>query len=270
MSPDAAASTPRLDALAPDARALVQDASVLGKSFPLDALVAVSDRPRQEVEAMLRELVRRDVLEQEADRRSPERGQYSFVQSLIREVAYGTLAKADRRRKHLATAHYFESLEDEELAGIVATHYVEAFEATAAGPEADSLAARARDWLSAAADRALSLGSPEQSLAFLEQALSITLSGEERASLLRRAGESLMRAGRLEEGVVRSEEAIAAYRELGQLAPVARIRPASNGRWRRWEVERVHRTARGGEGRAPEGPTPTSTADVDVALARAP
>ena len=44
------------------------------------------------------------------DPRSPERGQYAFVQALIREVAYNTLARADRKARHLAAARYFESL----------------------------------------------------------------------------------------------------------------------------------------------------------------
>ena len=48
--------------------------------------------------------------------RSPERGQYGFVQALIREVAYGTMARRDRRARHLAAARYFESLGDDELA----------------------------------------------------------------------------------------------------------------------------------------------------------
>ena len=48
----------------------------------------------------------------------------------------------------------------------MAAHYVEAFEATPDGPDADALAARARDWLRQASDRAVSLGSAEQALAF--------------------------------------------------------------------------------------------------------
>ena len=63
------------------------------------------------------------------DPRSPERGQYGFVQALIREVAYGTLARRDRRARHLAAARYFEALGDEELAGALATHYLDAYRA---------------------------------------------------------------------------------------------------------------------------------------------
>ena len=69
---------------------------------------------------------------------------YAFVQSLIREVAYGTLARRDRRARHLAAARYFEAIGDDELAGALASHYVAAHEASDEGPEADAIAAQAR------------------------------------------------------------------------------------------------------------------------------
>ena len=174
----------RLDTLDPAERTLLQDAAVLGKSFTAAALSAVAGGDAATLETRLRDLVRREFLVVEADPRSPERGQFAFTQSLIREVAYGTLSKSDRRALHLTAANHFESADDEELAGVVAAHYVEALEATPAGPDADALAARARDWLRRASDRAVSLGSPTQALAFAEQALSFTQDGDERRALL--------------------------------------------------------------------------------------
>ena len=91
---------------------------MLGQSFTLAGSVGGRPGPtRLQLEAPLRTLVRRELLEREADPRCPERGQYAFVQSLIREVAYNTLARADRRSRHLAAARWFESLGDDELAG---------------------------------------------------------------------------------------------------------------------------------------------------------
>ncbi|MGH8987116.1 MAG: adenylate/guanylate cyclase domain-containing protein, partial [Acidimicrobiales bacterium] len=52
----------RLDALPPEVRALVADASVIGTSFPKEALVAVSGQSEDAVGTALAELVRRDVL----------------------------------------------------------------------------------------------------------------------------------------------------------------------------------------------------------------
>ena len=99
----------RLDTLDPADRALIHDAAVLGQSFTPAALASVSGVAEAELEPRLRALVQRELLTPATtDPRSPERGQYAFVQALIREVAYGTLAKADRKAKHLAAARFFE------------------------------------------------------------------------------------------------------------------------------------------------------------------
>ena len=83
----------RLDALEPADRALVADASVLGQAFVIGALSALCGLEGPPLEARLKGLVRREILAIQVDPRSPERGQYTFVQSLIQEVAYGTIAK---------------------------------------------------------------------------------------------------------------------------------------------------------------------------------
>jgi tetratricopeptide (TPR) repeat protein len=212
----------RLDALAPEQRALLQDASVVGMSFTIEGLSAVAGEDPQRMEQRLRELVRKEFLELELDARSPERGQYTFLQALIKEVAYSTLSKADRRSRHLATAHHLEGLADEELAAVVATHYVEAFRASPEGPEADALAARARDWLSQAAQRALSLGSPEQALGYVELALDVTPKGAERASLLETGGKAAAMAAHFVRAESMFDEAIAVYSDLGDVASAGR------------------------------------------------
>jgi len=84
--------------------ALVHDAAVLGQSFTIAGLAAVSGTDAAELEPRLKALTRRELLVQTVDPRSPERGQYAFVQALIREVAYNTLAKVDRKTRHLAAA----------------------------------------------------------------------------------------------------------------------------------------------------------------------
>jgi tetratricopeptide (TPR) repeat protein len=211
----------RLDALSTADRALLQDASVLGKSFTIEGLGAVTGQERGVLEPTLREFSKKEFLVQDADPRSPERGQYTFLQSLIREVAYATLSKGDRRRKHLAVAHHLESVGDEELAGVVATHYVEAFRATPEGPDAEAIAARARDWLFQAADRALSLGSPEQALGYADQALAITPEGRERTALLEQAGEAAARSDSNERAVAYLDEAIALHERRGDLTSAA-------------------------------------------------
>jgi tetratricopeptide (TPR) repeat protein len=208
--------------VSPVERSLLQDAAVLGQSCSISALAAVSGRDPAALATPLRDLVRKELLALDTDPRSPERGQYGFVQGLIREVAYGTLAKPERRAKHVAAAGYFEGLEDEELVGVVATHYAEAQRATAEGPDRDLLAARAREWLTRAGRRALALGSPEQALTYLEQALALTQDPGERAALLDTAGDAAFRTDAFERAVAHLEAAITAHRGAGDADAVGR------------------------------------------------
>jgi class 3 adenylate cyclase/DNA-binding MarR family transcriptional regulator len=180
----------RLDALNQADRSLVQDAAVLGQSFAAAGLGAVSGLDQATLVARLRDLVKADLLTEERDERSPERGQFAFVQALIREVAYSTLSLKDRRSRHLAAARFFESLGDDELAGALAAHYLAAFRATTDAAEARPLQAQARIALQAAADRADKLGAPRQGLAFLEQAMEVAADDAELGSLLERAAEA--------------------------------------------------------------------------------
>jgi predicted ATPase len=65
----------RLDALDPEVRRLFADASVLGSTFPAEALIAVSAQEETLAQAALADLVRREVLSVSADQRgSPGRG----------------------------------------------------------------------------------------------------------------------------------------------------------------------------------------------------
>ena len=168
--------------------------------------------------ARLHDLAGMELLEQLVDPRSPERGQYIFVQALIREVAYSTLAKRDRRTRHLAAARYFEGLGDDELAGALAAHYVAAYEAVPEGPEGDALAVQARLALTGAADRAIALGSPEQAMTFLTQAAAVTAEPAERAAILERLGRAATAAARPDIAATNLTEAVAIRRAAGDEA----------------------------------------------------
>jgi class 3 adenylate cyclase/predicted ATPase len=212
----------RMDALDKGDRAVVLDASVLGHSFTLAALVGVSGGAETELETRLRSLVRREMLEIDVDPRSPERGQYAFVQGLLREVAYSTLSKKDRRTRHLAAARYFESLGDEELAGVLARHYLDAWKAAPEGPEADAIAAQARVALRAAAERATALHSHAQALTYLEHLLAVTADQQERVLILERAAYSAEAAGRYDDIERYAFEAVDLSRAMGDPGGMAR------------------------------------------------
>jgi class 3 adenylate cyclase/tetratricopeptide (TPR) repeat protein len=212
----------RLDALDPADRALMQDASVLGKTFTLAGLAGVSGQAEAGLEERLRGLVRRDLLALDVDPRSPERGQYGFVQSVIREVAYGTLGRRERRARHLAAARFYEILDDDELAGILASHYVAAYEASPAGPEGEAVAAQARVTLRGAAERAMALHSYDQARALYRQVLTVTTNGPERAAILERIGDAAYSGGQGTIGIEALREAIAWYGEHEQHADAIR------------------------------------------------
>ena len=212
----------RLDALDPADRALVSDAAVLGQSFTLAGLSAISSVPEAELEPRLGALVKRELLVVDVDLRSPERGQYGFVQALIREVAYGTLAKRERKSRHLAAARFFEALGSEELAGALAGHYLAAHANSPDGPESEALAGQARIALRAAATRAAALGSHEQAVTFLEQALTVATEPVERADLLELAGVSASAAGHHAASEALLDRALVHRTEIGDRLASAR------------------------------------------------
>ena len=216
----------RLDALESSDRSVLQDAAVIGQTFTLAALAAVSGESPDNLEPRLRALVRREVLVLDIDPRSPERGQYGFVQGLVRDVAYSTLSKRDRRSRHLAAARYFESIGDEEIVGALAMHYVDAWKAAPEGPEGEAVAAQARVSLRAAAERAASLHSPAQALSYLEHALAVTPDPLERAAVLERAAAAAHDSADIPVAEQYSNEAIAIHRANGDMTAVARITAA--------------------------------------------
>ena len=142
----------RLDSLEQDERALVTDAAVLGLSFTRPALEAISELRGDALVKHLDALIKRQILVLDVDPLSAERGQYRFIQGVVREVAYQSLAKRDRHAKHVAAARYFEALGEDDLAGVLASHYLAAHRASPPGREADALAAQARIALRAAVD----------------------------------------------------------------------------------------------------------------------
>ncbi len=153
----------RLDALDPEVRTLVQDAAVLGGSFPREALVAVSGRPAEEVDRLLTELVRREVLGVRADPLSPQRGQYAFVQTMLRQVAYDTLSRRERKSRHLAVAGHLQEAfagGGEEIAEVIAAHLLDALTAVPDDPDVPELRAAAVDMLVRAGERGERTGAP--------------------------------------------------------------------------------------------------------------
>ena len=136
----------------------------------------------------------------------------------MREVAYGTLARRDRRVRHLAVADHLSGEEvAESLSGIIAQHLLDALAAsTDTDPDRAELGARARSMLEQSAARTLALGSPAESHRSLEVALALDPDAAERLRLHHLAARAAALASLVGAAEAHAAEAISAYRESGE------------------------------------------------------
>jgi predicted ATPase len=213
----------RLDGLSQEERRLLQDAAVLGKTFTPAALAALTGLDGSRLEPLLTTLVRREVLGLQSDPRSPEQGQYGFLQDLLRHVAYETLPRRERRAKHLAAAeHLSASLAEEEVAEVVAAHLLDAYRLDPDAADAEPLRARAYAALVRAGERAASLGATAKAQREFEQAAELAALPAEQAAALGRAGEMAFRGGATEQAGALFEQAITLHEAAGDTHAAAR------------------------------------------------
>ncbi len=229
----------RLDGLSEKERALLRDASVLGKTFGREALAAVTGWNTSELDEVLSSLARKELFGVDSDPRSPERGQYGFLQALVREVAYQTLSKKERKARHLAVARYLQSdwPEEEEVVQIVASHYLEAFHLAPEASDAPEVETKARESLSRAGDRAASLGASGEARRYFEKALELVRDPLERAGLTRRAGEMAWADGQADDAIASLEQAFEVFESRGEVQEAART-SARLSQWL-WNQNRI-------------------------------
>jgi predicted ATPase/class 3 adenylate cyclase len=218
----------RLDGVSPEERRLLQDGAVFGKTFTKTALEAVSGLSDAELEPLLSSLVRKEVLGVQSDPRSPEHGQYGFLQDLVRHVAYETLSKRERKLRHLTAAEHLEqSFGDvDEVAEVLASHYLSAVEAAPDAEDAPAIRVRAREMLARAGERAASLGAPEEGQRYFDQGADLSDEPSSQAQLLERSGRLALQANRSAEARERIERAIGLFVQAGDTRAAARASAA--------------------------------------------
>jgi class 3 adenylate cyclase/tetratricopeptide (TPR) repeat protein len=219
----------RLDGLASEERRILQDAAVLGKSFTKAGLAALSGLGEPELDPILGSLVRKEVLSVQADPRSPERGQYAFLQDLLKQIAYETLAKADRKARHLGAAAYLEGTAagtEQEFVEVIAAHYVDAYEAAPDAPDAASIRRTAAERLAQAGDRAASLAATEEAERYFEKAAVLADEPIWQAELVELAGRAAQTGGRYPAALAHYERAVELYRSEGEAKQVAHVTAA--------------------------------------------
>jgi class 3 adenylate cyclase/tetratricopeptide (TPR) repeat protein len=244
----------RLDALDPAVRRLVADAAVLGSTFPAEALIAVSGRDEDVVRAALAALVRREVLLVSADPLSPERGSYQFAQEMLRQVAYDTLSRRDRKTRHLAVAAHLRTAfagGGEEMADVIARHYLDALRAIPDDPDTAQIRGQAIAALIRAAERAERTGAPAPASYAAAAELTLTDTAEGAAHpgdgvpdagvLWERAAQAAIITADYAAAIQYADRAHDYYLPRGQARAAARAEAIAGSALRRW---RRHAEAR--------------------------
>ncbi len=214
----------RIDALPPAERGTILSAAALGRRFHPNALAAISGLESGEARERMASLVRRELLAVDDELRSPGQGQLSFVQDVVREVAYRTLSRQERRALHLAAADHLESRHEADLVEAVAEHLVEAHRAAPDHLESPAVAARAVDALREAARRALALHVPLRALTHLEQGLDLVADEPTRAELWAEGAVAARAVPRFDVAEQLLRQLIAWRTEHGERAAAARAR----------------------------------------------
>ncbi len=198
---------------------------MLGKAFTLQGLSSLSELPERQLRPVANSLVLKEVLTLHADPRSPERGQYGFLQDLVKRVTYETLGKRERRAKHLAAASFFESNwgDEDEFVEIVAAHYLEVYREAPDSDDAQRIRAKAREMLVRAGERTASLAAPAEAENHFLRASELADGAEPKARLLERAGHMAHQGGRLDEARSHYELAMTLFDSVSSAHAAARV-----------------------------------------------
>jgi len=175
----------RLDALSTVDRAVLEDCAVVGSSGSIEAVVGLGDaQSLAGAERALEALADRDLV-------VLEDGEFAFKSELIRDVAYGTLAKAERARRHAALGGWLaeRGRGEEEPVDPIAHHFGIAAELVRELGRVDGvppdLRARAVDALEQAAVQAEEVEAWPRAFRRYEQALAVLPDGAPDGTLSR-------------------------------------------------------------------------------------
>ena len=139
----------RLDTLSVHEKAVLRDASVVGREFWPNAVSAVCGLGTEEVRERLRSLERKELVRRLRSSAVAGEMQYSFHHVLVRDVAYAQIPRAERADKHRLAANWIDSLgRPDDHSETIAHHYLRALEnARHAGQDESTFAERGRSAL---------------------------------------------------------------------------------------------------------------------------
>jgi class 3 adenylate cyclase/tetratricopeptide (TPR) repeat protein len=224
----------RLDSLAVPERRVLQHASVVGQTFWSGSIATLAEEEGINIGRALAGLEEKDLVVTSAGSRLAGEQEYAFKHVLIRDVAYSTLPKALRARKHAQVAAFVEQRAAERSDGVVAMvadHYARA---AALGADTDLDPAELRHIngkaifaSEVAGDAAASLYSNQEAVGHYETALSIGLRLEApdsdpavRVRIAEKLGDVALRLGRVDRATEVWDECLEYHRRQEDLARV--------------------------------------------------
>jgi tetratricopeptide (TPR) repeat protein len=153
----------RIDILPPDERAVLLDASVIGRTFWRGVLRSIGTV--DDLDPMLDALEARDLIRLEPHSEVEGDREFSFKHVLIRDVAYATLPRVVRRDRHADVASFVEADAGDhirDVAWILAHHWREAGDTT-----------KAVKYLVLAAERALEAMAKDEAIRLYDDAVRL-------------------------------------------------------------------------------------------------
>jgi class 3 adenylate cyclase/tetratricopeptide (TPR) repeat protein len=237
----------RLDALPRSERRVLQHGSVVGQTFWVGSLASVAREEGIELHSALVALQEKDLVVPVAGSRLADEREYAFKHALVRDVAYSTLPKALRARKHAEVGDFIsERAADrgEGVVAMVAEHYGRAAALGGAADlepgELERIDARALEALEAAGDAAAHLYSNREALGQYEAALALrrALDPAAVARISEKLGDVALRLGRVDRAVEAWEQCMEHHRREEDLARVGDLhRKIGAGLWHKGDRE---------------------------------
>jgi tetratricopeptide (TPR) repeat protein len=207
----------RLDALSPELKELVHDASVVGKVFWPGAVAAVGETRREEIEARLPFLARSGLISRRETSSVADEPEFTFRNDVTMDVAYQQIPKSWRAQKHRNAAAWVRMLGGDrvtDLAQEIAFHLSRALELTPRpDPELRDAAAHAQ---LLAAERLSALDAPAAVRAFRRALALLGRDDPRRPEAFARAGVAADAIGRFDLAEPWLRRAIDAYRAAGE------------------------------------------------------
>ena len=203
----------RLDALDERPRRLLRAASVFGRTFWRGGVVALlgGARAGADVDAVLDDLVRRELVSQRATTHFAGERALVFRHALVRDAAYATLTDEDRALGHRLAATWLEEAAEPD-ARTIADHLAKAGEAP-----------RAATWCARAAERAFAANDFAAAIALARRATALDAGVELRIAMLVLEADAYLWGGSATEAPRRARRARARAVDHAEWCRAARL-----------------------------------------------